>query len=127
MFTFFVLKKGVPFLKDLCVSFNNNDKNFANKCHSVHDCSSCNNSSRNSKAIGMKTGRERIDVSTEIAHSLPAVGEKKNQHELPHINDVTKAISFRKERYVNRGAANETAMRSKYDRRIRLLRHLNGP
>ena len=55
----------------------------------------------------MKTGRERIDVPNEIAHSAPAVGERKNQHELPHINDATKVVNFRKERDVNRGAANE--------------------
>ena len=62
----------------------------------------------------MKTGRERIDVPTEIAHSAPAVGKRKNQHELPHIKDATKAVNFRKERDVNRGAANEAAMRDKY-------------
>ena len=55
--------------------------------------------SRNSKAVGMKTGCERIDVPTEIAHSAPAVGERNNQHELPHINDATKAVNFwRRER-----------------------------
>ena len=75
------------------------------------------NSSRrsgNSKAVGMKTGRERIDFPTEIAHSASAIGERKNQPELPPINDVTKAVNFRKERDVNRGAANEAVMRNKY-------------
>ena len=62
----------------------------------------------------MKTGRERIDVPTEIAYFTPTVGKRKNQHELPHINDATKAVNFRKERDVNRGATNEAAMRSKY-------------
>ena len=70
--------------------------------------------SRNSKAVGMKTGRERIDIPTEIAHSAPAAGERKNQHESPHIKDATKAVNFRKERDVNREAANEAAMRNKY-------------
>ena len=70
--------------------------------------------SRNSKAVVMKTGRERIDVSTEIAHSAPAVGERKNRHELPHVNEATKAVNCRKEKDVNRGAANEAAMHNKY-------------
>ena len=69
--------------------------------------------SGNFKAVGIKTGRERIDVSTEIARSAPAVGEKK-QHELPLINDATKAVNFRKEKNVNRGAANEAVMHNKY-------------
>ena len=34
--------------------------------------------SRNSKAVGMKTGCKRIDVPTEISHSAPAVGQKKS-------------------------------------------------
>ena len=62
----------------------------------------------------MKTGHERIDAPTEIARSAPAVGKRKYQHELPHINDFTKAVNFSKERDVNRGAANEAAMHNKY-------------
>ena len=33
---------------------------------------------------------------------------------MPHINDATKAVNFRKERDANRGAANEAAVHSKY-------------
>ena len=62
----------------------------------------------------MKTDRERIDVPNKIARSAPAFGKRKNQHELPHINDATKAVNFCKERDVNRGAANKAAMHNKY-------------
>ena len=70
--------------------------------------------SGNSKAVGIKTGHERIDVHTEIARSAPAVGKRKNQYNLPHINDFSKAVNFCKERDVHRGAANEAAMHNNY-------------
>ena len=56
-----------------------------------------------------------MDVPTKIAHSTPAVGKRRNQHILLHIHDATKAVNVRKERGVNRGAANEAAaMQNKY-------------
>ena len=52
--------------------------------------------SGNFKAVGMKTGRERIDVPTKIAHSAPAIGERKNQHKCPTLMMSQKMSTFAK-------------------------------